>query len=321
VKSVVAVNLTSLLVQWRTLVAPVGLSGYCVQLKDQQSDFDEPLATITVPSSQEQCVISGVDLRNSSLELRVGYAVGTPPTLGSWSLPSDRTVAPCAPAVPVVKLLLPSDRNSLRIEWSSLSDATPAVSAYELSIGISDALEREPLTVAWLGIPDKLPLLSRAERTTFYEGNLVLVEQPRTGLGGGDGFNGDGNVYSRFGKRVPIYSGNSLRTRVSTHAHTVAPTLASAYAYTPACTSACVSARARERVCVVCACVCAVCACVCGGCVCVWCVRVCVVRARARARACVGGWVGGRVCACVSGWHAWTDAYAFVGVGCMCALV
>jgi len=77
-----------------------------------------------------------------------------------------------------------------------------------LSIGISDALEREPLTVVWLGIPDKLPLLSRAERTTFYEGNLVLVEQPRTGLGGGDGFNGDGNVYSRFGKRVPIYSGN-----------------------------------------------------------------------------------------------------------------
>ncbi len=49
----------------------------------------------------------------------------------------------------------------------------------------------------------------RTERAAFYNRNLVLVEQPRAGLGGDDGFNGEGNLFSRFGKRVPIYSGTS----------------------------------------------------------------------------------------------------------------
>ena len=124
-------------------------------------------------------------------------------------MPTDATATPAAPAVPVVKLLLPSDQNSLRIEWSSQSAVTPAVSAYEVSVVLHGPLECEALLVVWLGIPDKLSLLPRTERATFYKRNLVLVEQPLPGLGGDDGFNGEGNLYSRFGKRVPIYSGTS----------------------------------------------------------------------------------------------------------------
>ena len=209
VKSVVAVNLTTLLVLWDAPAAPVGLSGYCIELKDQLCDWDAPLATITVPTVQNQCVISGVDLQSSRIELRVGYAFGNPPLPGAWSVPTDATVAPAAPAVPVVKMLLPSDQNSLRIEWSSPSAVTPAVSAYEVSVALSGPLESEALLVVWLGIPDDLALLPRTERAAFYNRNLVLVEQPRAGLGGDDGFNGEGNLFSRFGKRVPIYSGTS----------------------------------------------------------------------------------------------------------------